>query len=38
MAFSERNQLFAGKFHALLDEMNAGILQFTKKWNWKWIV
>ena len=26
MAFSEGNQLFAGHFHALLDEMNAGML------------
>ena len=37
MAFSVGNKLFAGDFHALLDEMNAGMLQSTKKWNWKWI-
>ena len=38
MAFSEGGQLFAGDFYAVLDEINAGMLQFTKKWNWKWIV
>ena len=38
MAFSEGNQLFASDSHALQDEINAGMLQFTKKWNWKWIV
>ena len=37
MVFSEGNQLFSGYFHALLDEMNAGKLRFTRKWNWKWI-
>ena len=37
MAFSQENQLFAGDFHPLLNEINAGMLQFTKKWNWKWI-
>ena len=30
MALSEGNQLFAGDFHALMDEMNAGMLQFTR--------
>ena len=34
MVFFEGNQLFAGDFHALLDEINAGMLQFSKKWNW----
>ena len=34
MAFFEGNQLFAGDFHALLDEINAVMLQFSKKWNW----
>ena len=38
MALSEGNRLFAGDFHAFLDEINAGMLQFTHKWNWKWIV
>ena len=38
MAFSEKNWLFAGDFHANLDERNAYIIQFTKIWNWKWIV
>ena len=31
MDFSEGSQLFAGHFHALLDEMNASMLQFRKK-------
>ena len=39
MAFPEGNQLFVGgshgDSHALLDEINAGVLQFTKKWNWQ---
>ena len=38
MVFSEGNQLFADDFHANLDEANADMVQFTKKWNWKWIV
>ena len=25
-------------FHAVLDEINADMLQFTNKWNWKWPV
>ena len=33
MPFSEGNQLFAGDFHALLDEIHTDMLQFTKKWN-----
>ena len=33
MALSEGNQLFASVSHALRDEINAGMLQFTKKWN-----
>ena len=37
MVFSERNQLFAGDFRANLDEKNADLIQFTKRWNWKWI-
>ena len=35
MAFSEGNQLFAGDFHAVLDEITADTPQFTKKWNCK---
>ena len=35
MAFSEGNQLFAGDVRANLDETNADMVQFTKKWNWK---
>ena len=30
MAFYEENQLFVGDFRAILDEKNAGIVQFTK--------
>ena len=37
-AFSEGNQLFASDSHALPDEIKSGILQFTKKQNWKWIL
>ena len=36
--FCEGNQLFAGDFRANLDEANADMVQFTKRWNWKWIV
>ena len=35
MAFSEGNQLFASDSHALVDETNASMLQFARKWNWK---
>ena len=35
MAFSERDQLFAGDFCANLDETKADMVQFTKRWNWK---
>ena len=38
MAFPEGNELFAGDFRANLDETNADMVQFTKRWNWKWIV
>ena len=38
MAFPEGNKLFAGNFCANLDETNADMVQFTKRWNWKWIV
>ena len=31
IAFSERNQLFAGDFRANLDETNADIVQFIKR-------
>ena len=37
MAFSEGNQLFTGDVCANLDEANAGMVQFTKRWNWKLI-
>ena len=33
----EGNKLFAGDFRANLDEKNADMVQFTKRWNWKWI-
>ena len=38
MAFPEGNKLFAGDFRANLDQTNADMVQFTKRWNWKWIV
>ena len=38
MAFPEGNKLFAGDFRANLDETNIDVVQFTKRWNWKWIV
>ena len=38
MAFPDGNNLFAGDFRANLDETNAGMVQFTKRYNWKWIV
>ena len=38
IAFSEGNKLSAGDFCAKVDETNAGMAQFTKRWNWKWIV
>ena len=38
MAFPEGNKLFGGDFRADLDETNADMVQFTKRWNWKWIV
>ena len=37
MAFSEGNQQFAGDFRANLDDLTANMVQFTKKWNWKWL-
>ena len=37
MASSEGNQLLAGAFHAIMDKIEADILQIAKKWNWKWI-
>ena len=38
MAFPGGNKQFAGDFRANLDETNADMVQFTKRWNWKWIV
>ena len=37
MVFSKGTQLFAGNFLANLDETNPDMVQFTKRWNWKWI-
>lgn len=33
MPFSEGNQLFPCDFYALLDEIHADMVPFTKKWN-----
>ena len=38
IAFPKGNQLFAGDFCANLDETDADMVQFTKRWNWEWIV
>ena len=38
IAFPKGNKLFAGDFCANLDGTNADIVQFTKRWNWKWTV
>ena len=38
MAFPKGNKLFAGDFRANMYETNADMVQFTKRWNWKWIV
>ena len=38
IAFPNENKLFAGDFCANLDETKTDMVQFTKKWNWKWIV
>ena len=35
---TEGNNLFARNFRANLDETNIDMVQFTKRWNWKWIV
>ena len=38
MAFPEGNKLFVGDLRANLDETNADMVQFTKRWNWRRIV
>ena len=38
MAFPKGNKLFAGDFRANMYETKADMVQFTKRWNWKWIV
>ena len=38
IAYPKGNKLFAGDFYANLDETNADMVQFTKRWNWEWIV
>ena len=38
MGCPEENQLLGGDFYAVLDEMDADILQNTKKWKLEWIV
>ena len=37
IAFTEGNKLFRGDFRANLDETNANMVQFTKRWSWNWI-
>ena len=38
MALPEGNKLFVGGFRANLDDTNANMVQFIRRWNWKWIV
>ena len=38
MTLSEGNKLFPGDLLANLNEASADMVQFTKRWNWKWIV
>ena len=35
IASSKGDQLLKGVFHAIMDKIEAGILQIAKKWNWK---
>ena len=35
MASPEGEQLLVGAFHAIMDKIEADILQIAKKWNWK---
>ena len=37
MAFSEGNRLLEDDFHVVLNEIEADMLQITKKYNLKWI-
>ena len=36
-AFPEVIKLFASEFGPNVDETNADMVQFSKKWNWNWI-
>ena len=38
MAFPEENKMFVVDLRANLDETNAYMVQFIKRWNWKRIV
>ena len=38
MVCTNGNQLLEGDLHAILDKIDADILQITKEWNRKWIV
>ena len=38
MALPEGNKLFLGDLRANVDEINTDMVQFTKRWTWKWIV
>ena len=38
MAFPEENKLFVRDLRSNLDETNADMVQFTKRWNRKWTV
>ena len=36
-SFPEEIKLFQSEFPANLDEKNVDMVQFRKRWNWKWI-
>ena len=38
MACTKENQPREGDLHAVMDKIEADILQITKQWNQKWIV
>ena len=38
MSCTKGNQLLEGDLHAIMDKIEADILQITKEWNRKWIV
>ena len=37
-AFPKGNKMFVSDFCANLDKRKTDMVQFIKRWNWKWIV